>query len=779
MATVRGIPHELCDAAQRNTSATLLNRIWRDLGDDNITICAHLVRSRAPDDYARPKFRNEFSRKLYDAWCEYVLRGRLFRNTWYVTLIVSPRGVPVGGKKLQKAVARWIYRFRQEADRQCADTSEIEGLWLQLERSLAAYSVERLGYRYNQTRFHRYRFSQIGEAMQRFLGIAGAVPITTGRLGNDIYTDADQPIFERRIYRILPPGCDDDSDDAEGVKWWALFGLNNYMEETGPDLLDKVLSLPMPVVVSHHFAFAAKPAAVAHLTRTRKQMKATKDAGTKERKGLKKAASQTQSGEEARGEHDCSIAVSGDTYSQLLRNAATASAVLVETGAKIVPETGANLAQYFGQLPGNFQYCAHPGKIGSSDFVNFANFGCFPAGSKEGKWGPAMVRFPTTAMTAYDFVPHVGNVGMTAVFGLTDSGKTVLLCFLMAMIDQYMVDNNGLIVLFDKDGGCQIFVESIGGNYLPIANRKDSGLAPLKGFKKDTPHARSCLVRLVRFLIEQDKLGPIPAEDNARIERGIAAVLQLPVEDRDFWFVRWFLGWDNPLGAGPRLERWCRGKSLGWLFDGVRDLVDFAAPAVAFDLGQILGDDEVLPAVVMYLMDRLEPVLDGRRVAGVFDEAGKTVASPHIEDRMEDFWRTWRKLNGMAWLATQEPEDLLRSAAGRAILDQCLSMISFPQPGCSHRTYCGDDNDPGLGYTEGEFEAVNSGMRPGAHQFLLKRRGLNAESVICNFDLSTLPEWFLHVLSGTANRNRLWQELKEDGPDAFEAFMVRSKEAVD
>lgn len=775
MAKLHGKPHELCDADERNVGTELLNRIWRDVGgDDNVSICVHFIHDRVRHDCLPPRFRNDFSRKLWVAIHEALVKDKLFTNDWYISLIVSPRGAPFGGLRFRRSIARAAYRLHQTQDREIGDTSEIEGLWAQIAQNFAAYDVQRLGYRYNLTKYAKYCFSEIGEAMRRFIGINGAVPITTGRISDDIYTDTDQPIFERRIFRILGPGVDDDSDDAKGVRWGALFGLNNYMEQVGPDVLDEILTLPFPLVVSHHFLFESTPNAVTHLRRTRRQMKASKDVGLKEREGLKEAASDTQSREIARGEHDMSIAVYADTYPELIDNCSVARAKLVSTGAQIVEETGGNMAQFFGQLPGNFRYCGHPGKIGTRDFAMMANFGAFPRGSKVCKWGPETMTLPTTAGTAYDFVPFVGEVGMQAWFGLTGSGKTVAVLTMLALMDQYMVDNNGLILIHDKDDGCRICVEHLGGNYLAFNYGSDSGMMPLRGFKEDTPYARTCLTRLLRSMVLRDGLGPIPAQDNDWINRGAIAQLRLPLHMRSFWGWRQFLGWDDPLGAGPRLERWCRGNEMGWLFDGEDDLVDFDAPVVAFNMGRILKDPDALPLTRQYLADREDPVTDGRRTVAFFDEAKDTVGEEHASR-----WRTGRKLNEMAILATQQPEDFLSTPWGRGILDQCFTMGFFATPGASNskRIYCGNEEEGGLGLTDGEFEAITTRLK--AHQFLLKRRGINAESVICNFDLSGIDPSFMHVLSATTNRVKLWNELKAKFPDAQAAFSELSHTAVD
>src|SRR5262249_52280755 len=147
--------------------------------------------------------------------------------------------------------------------------AEVDSLWTQLTRSLSSYEIERIGIRREGR--HNRRYSEIAEAMRRFLGTNSSslnttkVPISTGRIGLQSYSGMDQAIVERRIFRILPPGCDDDSDDAPGVRWGAIFGLNNYMEQTHPDLLDELLALPVPLVLSQSYGFMSKPDTVSLL----------------------------------------------------------------------------------------------------------------------------------------------------------------------------------------------------------------------------------------------------------------------------------------------------------------------------------------------------------------------------------------------------------------------------------------------------------------------------------------------------------------------------------
>jgi type IV secretion system protein VirB4 len=675
MAKVRGVPHELAADRERNVAAELLNRIWCNIYDDNITICAHLVRRKVEHQLPEPSFRSDFPRRLYDAYRHHALRN-LYTNDWYLTLIVSPRTIPFGSERFKRELGRAFHSFRKSTPLNVASLAAIEDIWAQIANNLAGYNLRRLGYRKHG--HYGYRFSEPGEAMRRFLGLDGPVPVTTGRLARVIVSDADQPVFERRIYRILSPGCDDDSDDAEGVRWGTIFGLNDYMEETHPDLFDALLSLPMELVFSQSYGFQLQPSVISQLIVTRQRMRASGDSSIKERKLLKKAASRASSGKARWGVHQLSLAVYADSYRDLLANAGEARAALVNTAADIAPESAGNMAAYYGQLPGNFNWRTAPGNLETATFVDFANFGAYPRGSETARWGnPIPLR--TTADTLYSYDPFVGDVGMTAAFGATGSGKSVLLCLLMAMMDQYMVDRPGIQVLFDKDRGNEIFIEAIGGNYLTVDFGKPSGLIPLRGFRDHTPYAHDCLTRLFKALIVSDGHGPMPPISEARLSRGVTAQLRLPVELRTMAGLREYLGgWDDPLGAGRRFERWCRGGSAGWLFDGDDDRVDFDAPAVAFNLGPILETPEFVEPATQYLRDRIVPILDGRRVAAFFDEYGKYGLSPSFERSINDFWRTWRKLNGIAFLATQWPEDLLGSTFGRAILAQCQTIIFCP-----------------------------------------------------------------------------------------------------
>ncbi len=762
MWRLRGVPHELAAPSERNAAARALNAIWRGIADDNVSVAAHLVRHKVTAPHAAPVFRNDFARRFSAAYRDRVLLDQIYRNDWLLSVIVSPRTVPVGSKKFRSGIMRALARFKKIDPAEVADISTIEEIAAQIEQDLAAYHLVRLGVRPAAGRL----FSEIAEALRLILTARfEPVPLVNGPLGNSVYTD--QVVFERRIHRILPPGVDDESHDGPGVRWSVIFGLREYMEKTTPAMLDEVLRLDMPLVLSQSLGFMSRARAVSALDLKRSQMKAAGDPATKQRKQLKRAANEVGGGRAVRGSHHFSLAVGADTYPDLVANAPVARTALANSGVVVVPETAGNEAAYFAQLPGNTYWRTRPASISSRNFADLAGFGAFPSGEPEGRWGPALITFKTTAGTAYDFVPHVeGDVGMTAIFGRITSGKTVLLMTLLAMFDQCL-GKDGVVFFFDKDRGGELLVRAVGGAYLEVRSGEPSGWAPLRGLS-NSPADLQFLGRLTRAMILSDGLGPIPAEDHGRIARGIASIMRKPIHIRSFAGVRQYLGWRDPLGAGPRLEPWCRGREFGWFFDGDRDDVNVSARMIGTDLTKILDQPTLVALGAQYQMYRWRSVMDGRRAVIALDECRAYLLHEQFQTDTEDFILTARKNEAIVILCTQQPEHLLKGTFGPTVVNQCMTKIFFRNPDADEKVY----RDK-LFLTEGEFTAVKDGMPPGSRQFLLKR---DSGSAIIDFDLSPLSE-FVEILSGRAKTVREAERLREEHPeDWVDKFMSRNRE---
>ncbi|MEA2754402.1 MAG: type secretion system protein VirB4, partial [Aliidongia sp.] len=122
---VAGVPFELEELVMRNSRLRTLNTLFRNIADDNVTITAHLVRHEDRDELPPGRFRSGFMADLDRAYRERVLRGRLFRNDHYLTILISPRNV-LGktGSRIARLARRGAEPTSSERDRRT-----LEDVW--------------------------------------------------------------------------------------------------------------------------------------------------------------------------------------------------------------------------------------------------------------------------------------------------------------------------------------------------------------------------------------------------------------------------------------------------------------------------------------------------------------------------------------------------------------------------------------------------------------------------------------------------------------------------
>ncbi|MBL7241271.1 VirB4 family type IV secretion/conjugal transfer ATPase [Komagataeibacter rhaeticus] len=754
MGHVKGVPFELEEPAVRNGRKRNLNTVLRNIADDNVTVSTHMIRHPDVPDLPETDFRSDFARKMSNAYKERVLEGRLYRNDYFLTITVTPRNA------LGKMGSRLLRVGKGHASEGSeATVRQLEDVWQIVSSALDSYGVRRLGLRER----NGVVFTEIGEALRLIISARWMpVPVVSGSLGASIYTD--RVICGKRGVEIR-------SLDRSFVG--GIFSFREYPARTRPGMLNALLSVEFPVVVSQSFGFLTRAQADDKLTLKSNQMASSGDKATSQLDQLADAVDKLISNEFVFGAHHFSLAVYADDLVQLGERSARARARLTDAGAVVVQEGIGQEAAFWSQLPGNWEFRTRPGSINSSNFAALSTFDNFPVGSRDGYWGTAIARFRTDGATPYDYVPHVKDVGMTAIFGPIGSGKTTFLMFVMAMMEQALSAVNGAVVFFDKDRGGQLLVLATGGTYLVLKRGVSCGLAPLRGLQ-GTADDIEFLRHWITGLIESDGKGAISSEDAKRLQRGIARQMSYPVEMRSLAGLRQFLLHGPEEGAGARLERWCRGGALGWLFDGETDEVDLSSSITGFDLTAFLDHDQICAPTAAYLLYRIEKVVDGRRFLMSCDEFRAYLLDPKFAAVIDKFLLTIRKNNGMLILATQQPEHVLESKLGSSLVAQCMTKILYPSPTADRHAYI-----TGLSCTEGEYRAVREGMVGDPKRFLMKREN---GSVICEFDLSSMPE-YIAVLSGRANRANFAERLREeygDNPSQWlDHFMARYHEAKD
>ena len=500
MGHVGGAAFELEEPRMRNARLRNLNTLFRNIADDNVNICTHLIRHPDVPELPQAAFRSAFAAGLDRTYRDRVLNGRLFRNDYFVSLIVTPRNL------LGKTGSR-IARFRKgpAPSGDAGVLRTLEDVWQILANGLEAYSIRRLGLREKAD----VVFTEIGEALRLIISCRWMpVPVVSGSLGASIYTD--RVICGQRGFEIRAPG-----ESRVGT----IFSFREYPAKTRPGMLNTLLSTDFPLVLSQSYCFLTRAQAHGRLAMKSSQMSSAGDKALSQIEGLAEAEDALASNEFVMGSHHLSLAVYAGDLQQLGDRGARARARLTDAGSVVVQEGIGMEAAFWSQLPGNIEWRTRPGAITSRNFAGFSSLDNFPSGKRLGHWGATLARFRTNGGTPYDYVPHVDDVGMTAIFGPVGSGKTTFLMFLLAMLEQSMVERGGAVIFFDKDRGGELLVRATGGTYLVLRRGEPSGLAPLRGLQ-DTPAARDFLREWVTGLIEGDGKGGISSEEARRVNGG-------------------------------------------------------------------------------------------------------------------------------------------------------------------------------------------------------------------------------------------------------------------
>lgn len=748
---MRGRPYELASHAERDSRAAMMNTLLRYIADPAILIHAHLVRWRddrdIPDLARAPGFGLDLSTAYRN-----LLRGKLWRNDWFLTVIVRPDAP--GTRTLRRARNE---RAQPKVNLDPDMLMQLDDAVLAIEATLDAYGPRRLAYRdvppADDPEAEPNRYSEIAEALYLMRTAHWiAQPEIVGTLGGSI-VDENVTVGPRRLaFDLELPGL---------PRVGTALGLKHYMSKTHAGMLNSLLSANYPLVLHQSFHFRDRIISTNAMQTKLQQMENAGDKAETQKKILTAAMDAVASNEEATGMHNFGLLVFAEDIHALGRVVADARKRVSEFGgAKVTRERRGLEGAYWSVMPGVVEFRMRKGKISTIDFANLCSFETYPQGQTQGHWGPAIKRMPTNGGNAWNFVPHVGEIAHTVLTGWSGSGKTTFMGDIAASIEPIM-GPGGLRIMVDKDESNRLTIEMCGGRYAKFRRNRPSGVAPL--LWADTPENQGALLRILKGRIEHDGRGIITRDEEHRLARGIRRQFKLPPEKRTMGGVREFLGYSDDNGAGARFENYCRGGAMGWLLDNDEHLISLDTDAVpsgffGYDFTELLpkaedlsDDDGCCATVAAILIHEMRQKMDGRRIAFFGDEA-RFYLNP-IGSVFEDLALTGRKLEVMMWLAMQHPSHILSHPLGPSIIGQCPTKISFPDPNAD-ASYV-----TGLGYSPAALRKIKGdmGLR-GGRRMMVWRDG---EPVILEYDLSALPDQ-LAILSGRPRTVQLHERVKTD-----------------
>ncbi len=752
---IGGISHESADPQDIQVRMDGINQLYRSIGTANVAVWTHNVR-RCVTDRLTAHYDNSFcrhlDRKYYDSFSGY----RMMANELYLTVIYRPVLSRVI-KAFSRAGKRTIDEIRREEKEALKAVEEISNV---VEQSLKRYDVDALG---------AYEISGVtfSSALEFFGFLINGewqrMPLPKGPLNE--YLTTSRLFFGSESVEIRCSSGD--------TRFASALDFKDYPSVSEPGMLDGLMYENYEYILAQSFSFMSKYDAKKFLDHQSKQLENAQDAATSQIEEMYEALDQLISGEFNMGEYHSSMMIFGSDIRELNGNVASARAGLQDQGFLTAKVDLSLEALYWAQLPGNWRYRPRIARLTSRNFAGLNSYHNFASGKRDGNpWGQAVTLLKTPSGQPYYFNFHSTRteedsedkkvLGNTKIIGQSGSGKTVLLSMLLCQSQKY----KPTCVFFDKDRGAEIVIRAMGGKYLAIENGKPSGFNPFQ--IESTESNILFLEALVKNLVAGQG-GHLSAKDEQEIAHAVRTVMRMPLELRRVSTVQQNLIDIGDESVAKRLRKWCHGGSLSWVLDNDYDEMDFSTHTTyGFDGTEFLDNPEVRTPISMYLLHRMEAIIDGRRFMYFMDEFWKWLLDDYFSDFAFNKQKTIRKQNGLGVFATQSPSDVLKSTVSRAIIEQCATDIYLPNPKADRAEYV-----EGFKLSETEFDIV-SNLGEDSRMFLVKQ-GHN--SAIASLDLRGFDDELV-VLSGSLDNLALLDEIMADVGDDPETWLPLLQQRV-
>jgi type IV secretion system protein VirB4 len=284
------------------------------------------------------------------------------------------------------------------------------------------------------------------------------------------------------------------------------------------------------------------------------------------------------------------------------------------------------------------------------------------------KHSPPLLYAATTGATPFRFNLHVSDLGHTLVCGPSGAGKSTLLGLLAAQWFRY---ERAQVFAFDKGYSLYVLNKAAGGEFYDLAGPKTRlAFCPLEELSSDSDVTWA--VGWLEALCVLNNLKVTPKHRNALTE----AVLQLRLSpSRTLTELSANV---QDMEVRDALQHYTLAGPLGSLLDADEDVLG-SGRFLTFETENLLqlDDKSVLP-VLLYLFRRIEKRLDGSPTLVLLDEAWVYLKHGLFRERMRDWLKTLRRMNGVVVMATQQLSDICNSEIADVILENCPTKILLP-----------------------------------------------------------------------------------------------------
>lgn len=396
-------------------------------------------------------------------------------------------------------------------------------------------------------------------------------------------------------------------------------------------------------------------------------------------------------GDLAYGYYNMTLLALGDTPRAAEAAAELLAGSLRSSGFTIVRERHGLLSALLATMPGHADATLRWRLASSANLADLAPIRTISPGEPThplftrllGHEVPPLCRFLTPSGVPFDFNPHEGDLGHTAVVGGSGAGKSSLMTLLIAQFQKY---RPGRCYVFDKDHSLMMATVLLGGRHVDMGSQPGQRprMNPVRSMLRNGDEAR--LRQWLTVLIGAD--GQAVSSSEASTLHGAIQLLRRSPESnwRLSGLYALVAGQDRQLAAkfAAYVDRsegeggyGAVGAHAGY-FDHAEDDFELGA-LVAMECGGVLDDPQVASPFMDYAFYRIERSLDGSTPTLIYvEEAWYMLANPSFASRMEDWLRTFRKKRAFVMFATQALDELARLPNIGALVGNIPTQILLP-----------------------------------------------------------------------------------------------------
>ncbi|HCJ3288785.1 TPA: VirB3 family type IV secretion system protein [Klebsiella pneumoniae] len=572
---------------------------------------------------------------------------------------------------------------------------------------------------------------------------------------------------------------------SDHARYFRCIEIKDYFRETDAGIFDALMYLPVEYVQTSSFTPIDKQSAIKALDDQIDKLEMTDDAAQSLLTDLKVALDMVSSGYISFGKSHQTLIVYADTPERLVKDTNIVTTTLEDLGLIVTYSTMSLGAAYFAQLPGNYTLRPRLSPISSLNFAEMESFHNFFTGKEKGNtWGNNLITLGGSGNDVYHLNYHMTTehqnyfgknptLGHTEILGTSNVGKTVVMMAKAFAAQQFGTPESFpperkhkklTTVWFDKDRAAEPGIRSMGGAYYRVKEGEPTGWNPaaLPPTKRNISFMKD-LVRLICSLNSE----PLDDYQNRLISDAVERLMQR--SDRSYPISKL-----RPLilepddtetrrhGLKARLKPWTQGEEFGWVIDNPEDTFDVDNLDVFGIDGTEFLDNKVLSSVAsFYLIYRVTMLADGRRLLIYMDEFWQWINNEAFRDFVYNKLKTARKLDMVLVVATQSPDELIKSPIAAAVREQCATHIYLANPNAKRNEYVDE-----LQVRELYFDKIKA-IDPLSRQFLVvknpQRKGeSNDFAAFARLDLGKAA-YYLPVLSASKPQLELFDEIWKEG----------------